>query len=113
MKHTILFMIHEVWEFFKVNFDKLLLAGLFIYLTILVIHMTHDTTSDAAAVHWAREQANLVVGALLGLITGRAMQSGKNGGGSNAVQSGSQIPAIDNQGPQEGGAGQAGSAGGS
>lgn len=66
----------ELWEFFRQNFDKLLLAAIFLYLTVLLLHMSHDP-HDAATVSWAREQANLIIGALLGLITGTALRRDK------------------------------------
>lgn len=57
------------------HFDKLLLASLFVYMTVVLLHMSHDS-SDAADVSWAREQSNLIVGALLGLITGAVLRNG-------------------------------------
>lgn len=60
-------------DFFRQNFDKLLLLFLFLILIAIVIHMTHDAP-DAPVIHWAREQAALVLGGLLGLITGRYLE---------------------------------------
>lgn len=57
------------------HFDKLLLTALFVYMTMLLLHMSHDLV-DAADVSWAREQSNLIIGALLGLITGAVLRNG-------------------------------------
>lgn len=67
------------WHFFTEtlhqHFDKLLLVGLFVYMTLVLLHMSHDSM-DAADVSWAREQSNLIIGALLGLITGAVLRNG-------------------------------------
>lgn len=59
-------------EFFSDHFDKLLLTALFLVLMGIILHVSHDGR-DAMDVGWAREQANLITGALLGLITGQAL----------------------------------------
>lgn len=61
-------------QWFRENFDKLLLAVLFEGAVMLVIHMTHDGR-DADQILWARELAGTFAGALLGLITGHALAS--------------------------------------
>lgn len=49
--------------------DKLLLLTLYFTFVGLVVFFTlHSQDMDNA--HWAREQASLVVGGLLGLVTG-------------------------------------------
>lgn len=53
-------------DFLKEHFDKLLLTFLFLVMVGVVLYMSHD----AANVNWAREQAALILGGLLGLITG-------------------------------------------
>ena len=62
-------------DFLAEHFDKLLLTGLFLVLVGIVVHMTHDGR-DVAALNWAREQASLIIGALLGLITGAVLRNG-------------------------------------
>ena len=59
-------------KFLRENFDKLLLAALFVYGVQVVVHMTHDMR-DVDQILWARELAGTIVGALLGLITGHAL----------------------------------------
>ena len=53
-------------------FDKLLLAALFLLLVGVVIHSAHHAV-DATFTSWAREQSGTLLGALLGLITGKAL----------------------------------------
>ena len=48
---------------------KLLLAGLYMALVSLVLHMVHYH-AEPQHIGWAREQAGTVIGALIGLITG-------------------------------------------
>ena len=58
------------WGFwFRSNFDKMLLTGLFVFVTGIVLHMSHDSI-DHDHILWARELAGTIMGALLGLITG-------------------------------------------
>ncbi len=65
-------------NFIQINFDKLLLVILFVYLIALVAHMSHHQI-DGEQVAWAREQSGTVLGALLGLITGHALASRNDG----------------------------------
>lgn len=65
----------ELAHFLRDHFDKLLLSGMFLVMICVVLHMAHDGR-DAADMGWAREQANLIVGALLGLITGAVLRNG-------------------------------------
>ena len=67
----------NLMNFIEHNFDKLLLTMLFLVMVAVVLHTSHDTV-DAAAIHWAREQANLFVGALVGLITGMSLRNKNN-----------------------------------
>ena len=62
-------------DFLDAHFDKLLLVILFFVLLMVLLHMAHDG-GDAADVGWAREEANLIIGALLGLVTGARMRNG-------------------------------------
>lgn len=58
-------------EFVKHNLDKFVMAALFVFMVSVVIHMSHDGLTDSGAVNWAREQAGIILGALVMLITGR------------------------------------------
>ncbi len=49
--------------------DKLILLTLYFTFVGLVVFFTLHT-QDMDNVHWAREQAGLVVGAIVGLVTG-------------------------------------------
>lgn len=51
------------------HFDKLLMLMVATCFALLVLHMSHDS-HDAGNVNWAREQASLALGALIGLVTG-------------------------------------------
>jgi hypothetical protein len=65
---------NETWgQFFRGNFDKLLLFFLLLIVLVLVLHMAHDK-ADASNIAWGREQAGTILGALLGLITGAALR---------------------------------------
>ena len=59
---------------FRENFDKLLLTGVFMFMVVMVLHMTHDAR-DTEQILWARELAGTFAGGLLGLITGHALAS--------------------------------------
>lgn len=61
-------------DFLIQHFDKLLLTGLLIFMVWVVLHMAR--IGDAQDINWAREQSNLIVGALLGLITGAVLRNG-------------------------------------
>jgi len=62
-------------EFLKSHFDKFLLAGIFLALVCITIHLIHDGANiDAATVNWAEDQAGTVLGALLTLITGAVLR---------------------------------------
>ena len=65
-------------DFLAEHFDKLLLTGLFLVLVGIVVHMTHDGR-DVAALNWAREQASIIIGSLLGLITEAVLRNGTKG----------------------------------
>ena len=74
-------VIEDVIEFAKANFDKLVLALIFVGMVALTIHLIHDvlaiqTPSTAMIgtdfVGWAEIQAGIVLGALLALITGKS-----------------------------------------
>ena len=53
-------------DFVRSEFNKILLTFLFLVMVGVVLWMARD----AANVNWAREQAALILGGLLGLITG-------------------------------------------
>ena len=61
-------------QWFKDNFDKLLLTTVFVFMVAVVIHMSHDQ-KDLEQILWARELAGTFAGGLLGLITGHALAS--------------------------------------
>lgn len=64
----------EWGKWFRDNFDKMLLVCIFVFMVLVVIHMTHDQ-KDHEQVLWARELAGTFAGGLLGLITGHALAS--------------------------------------
>lgn len=53
------------------QFDKLLLASMYIFVMGMSIYSAH--TGDATAAQWAREQGNTIGGAIIGLVTGQIM----------------------------------------
>lgn len=55
---------------FYQEFNKLLLVLLLCVLFVIILHGLHDPSHDKDSIHWFREQANTVMGCLLGLITG-------------------------------------------
>lgn len=63
-------------DFFKSNFDKLLLASLLIFFVLMAVY--HSGSSHLA------DDAKLILGALLTLITGQRMmqRNGDNGNGN-------------------------------
>ncbi len=61
-------------EFVIDHFDKLLLTSILLGLMLFALFGTESVTS------WSLQQAGVVLGALVGLITGRAMRSGKGKG---------------------------------
>lgn len=68
----------KTWrEFFLENFDKLLLAALFIYCTLFAVYLMamHGPGEHVA---WGREMCGTILGALLGLITGHALASARS-----------------------------------
>lgn len=74
----------KTWrEFFMENFDKLLLAGMFIYSTLFAVWLMH-AAAGREHVAWGRELVGTILGALLGLITGHALASAR----STAISSG-------------------------
>ena len=73
-------------ETIRVQFDKILLAGIFIGLVTLTVHLIHDAIAAAAAqqgqmmsffdfVNWAETQSGTVLGALLTLVTGAVVKA--------------------------------------
>jgi hypothetical protein len=71
-----------VGEFLGRHFDKLLLGGAIVYFGQLA--MWHHGEQDSTFAQAMLDNQKLVLGALLGLITGRAIQraaDGKNGNG--------------------------------
>jgi hypothetical protein len=60
-------------EFFKSQFDKLLITALVLVFAGLSIHIIHDI-SDAKLIDWVTNAFSALLGALLGLITGSAMR---------------------------------------
>jgi hypothetical protein len=67
----------KTWAcFIQDNFDKLLLALIFLGSCVLVIHLAHDSR-DGDLILWGREIAGTVLGALLGLITGHALANAR------------------------------------
>lgn len=69
---------NESWgQWFRQNFDKILLAVLWIGALLFTLHMMHDSM-DKDNVAWGREAAGTVLGALLGLITGSRLALSKN-----------------------------------
>jgi hypothetical protein len=59
-------------NFIEKNFDKLLLAFLFVVMVVLVVHTAAVRNDDTT--NWAREQTSLLLGGLLGLCTGLALR---------------------------------------
>ena len=64
----------EWGKWFRDNFDKLLLCSVFLFMVVVVVHMSHDA-KDTDQILWARELAGTFAGGLLGLITGHALAS--------------------------------------
>jgi len=66
-------------DFLKSNFDKLLLAALLIFFVLMAVHYSSRPSEQSLA-----DDAKLILGALLTLITGqRLMQrNGDNGNGN-------------------------------
>ena len=81
-----------MWDFIKQHFDKMLLAFFVLYFSALgwhaIFYMSHHAIPDAidpvirAFMDSMLDNQKLVIGALLGLITGRALSSIKNGNGA-------------------------------
>lgn len=68
-------MQNQGWgPWFRDNFDKLLLTMVFLFMVVVVVHMTHDA-KDTDQILWARELAGTFAGGLLGLITGHVLAS--------------------------------------
>lgn len=61
-------------QWLRENFDKLLLALLFLALIGVLVHMSHDQR-DAQEIGWIRETAGGVLASLLTVITGHALAS--------------------------------------
>lgn len=58
--------------------DKRLLAFLFLVMVAVVVFL-HLMTPEQGTVQWARETANLIIGGLVGLVTGYAVGKLSNG----------------------------------
>ena len=69
-------------EWFKGEFDKILLAGLGILCVIGALRASHHVPVDASLLDWLRQTASNIIGALLTLITGAALKSIRNGNGA-------------------------------
>lgn len=67
-KHFELF--HE--NFWR-HFDKILLAALFIFVYTVTTFLTHGGNMDEGSLDWGRQTGNLIIGGLLGMITGRLL----------------------------------------
>lgn len=65
-------------DFFKVQFDKLLLAGLLIMFCGMAFYAFHHG-GDSGLAAFATDQAKVFGGALLGLITGHVLAQAKPG----------------------------------
>ena len=65
-------------EFIVDHFDKLLLTAILLGLMLFALFGTDSVTS------WSLQQAGVVLGALVTLVTGRAMRSGKSKGPANS-----------------------------
>ncbi len=61
----------ESWsQWCRANAGLLVLFSLVVLMLGFMLHVSHDK-ADAGMLSWGREQTSLVLGALLGLITGR------------------------------------------
>jgi hypothetical protein len=60
------------WQFWKFNFDKVLLTSLFVGMVTLVVYLASNNI-DGENISWARELTSSIIGALFGLITGRSL----------------------------------------
>jgi hypothetical protein len=60
-------------EFFKQQFDKLLLAFLFLTTLGIATWLQIRPGMDEGAIDWARHNGDLAMGALLGIITGKGI----------------------------------------
>ena len=65
---------------FKDNFDKILLAALFLVVLAVATALTLTGAMDEGSLDWARSVGNLVLGGLLGLITGKLTNKPPEGG---------------------------------
>jgi uncharacterized membrane protein YfcA len=57
--------------------DKRLLAALFVFMVLVVIYL-HWLAPEPGTTQWARETANLIIGGLVGLVTGALLAGGGN-----------------------------------
>lgn len=61
----------ETWgQWVRSNAGMLVLFALVLVMLGFLLHVSHDR-GDASVLSWGREQTSLVLGGLLGLITGR------------------------------------------
>lgn len=68
----------QSWKsFIQANVDKIILLFILHVLLGGVVHMAHDNL-DQSLLAWAREQAGIVLGALLTLVTGAVLRNAKN-----------------------------------
>ena len=67
------------------NFDKLLLAFIFVMVMVVALWVTKQKNMDEGSLDWARSTANLVLGGLLSLVTDRLIR-GKNTQTTESIQ---------------------------
>ena len=67
------------------NFDKLLLAFIFVLVMVVALWVTQQKNMDEGSLDWARSTANLVLGGLLSLVTDRLIR-GKNTQTTESIQ---------------------------
>lgn len=60
-------------ENFWRHFDKILLAALFMFVYLVTTFLTHSGNMDEGSLDWGRQTGNLIVGALLGVVTGKLL----------------------------------------
>ncbi len=67
------------------NFDKILLALMFVVVLSVALWVTKDKNMDEGSLDWARSTANLLLGGLLSLVTDRLIR-GKNTQTTESIQ---------------------------
>ena len=74
---------NETWgQWFRQNFDKILLFFAWLVILAFCMHLMHDRM-DLANVAWGREAAGTVLGAFLGLVTGSRLAAHANSSPNN------------------------------